>query len=44
VHYQPVIHLPTGQVTGVEALLRWQRGGRSPIPPEVFVPVQKTQA
>ncbi|MEU9575314.1 EAL domain-containing protein [Streptomyces massasporeus] len=39
VHYQPVIHLPTGQVTGVEALLRWQRGGRSPIPPEVFVPV-----
>ncbi|MFJ4982067.1 EAL domain-containing protein [Streptomyces coeruleorubidus] len=39
VHYQPVIHLPTGQVTGVEALLRWQRGDRSPIPPEVFVPV-----
>ncbi|MFD5134301.1 EAL domain-containing protein [Streptomyces olindensis] len=40
VHYQPVIHLPTGQVTGVEALLRWQRDGRPPpIPPEVFVPV-----
>ncbi|GAB2756787.1 putative bifunctional diguanylate cyclase/phosphodiesterase [Streptomyces bullii] len=39
VHYQPVIHLPTGHVTSVEALLRWQRGGRSPIPPEVFVPV-----
>jgi diguanylate cyclase (GGDEF)-like protein len=39
VHYQPVIHLPTGQVTSVEALLRWERGGRSPIPPEVFVPV-----
>ncbi|MGX6745645.1 putative bifunctional diguanylate cyclase/phosphodiesterase [Streptomyces xantholiticus] len=39
VHYQPVIHLPTGQVTGVEALLRWERGGRSPTPPEVFVPV-----
>ncbi|MEV5440481.1 EAL domain-containing protein [Streptomyces sp. NPDC052682] len=39
VHYQPVIHLPTGQVTGVEALLRWQRGGLSPTPPEVFVPV-----
>ncbi|GGW50058.1 EAL domain-containing protein [Streptomyces xantholiticus] len=39
VHYQPVIHLPTGRVTGVEALLRWERGGRSPTPPEVFVPV-----
>ncbi|MFE9775743.1 EAL domain-containing protein [Streptomyces sp. NPDC005931] len=39
VHYQPVIHLPTGEVTSVEALLRWQRGGRSPTPPEVFVPV-----
>ncbi|MFF7789010.1 EAL domain-containing protein [Streptomyces sp. NPDC007991] len=41
VHYQPVIHLPTGQVTGVEALLRWERGGRSPTPPEVFVPVSE---
>jgi diguanylate cyclase (GGDEF)-like protein len=39
VHYQPVIHLPTGQVTSVEALLRWERGGRSPTPPEVFVPI-----
>ncbi|MDG9709605.1 putative bifunctional diguanylate cyclase/phosphodiesterase [Streptomyces sp. DH10] len=39
VHYQPVIHLLTGQVTGVEALLRWEREGRSPTPPEVFVPV-----
>ncbi len=39
VHYQPVVHLPTAQVTGVEALLRWQRGGRSPTPPEVFVPI-----
>ncbi|MBC2904415.1 EAL domain-containing protein [Streptomyces cupreus] len=39
VHYQPVVHLPTGQVTSVEALVRWERGGRSPTPPEVFVPV-----
>ncbi|MEV4331995.1 EAL domain-containing protein [Streptomyces sp. NPDC049597] len=39
VHYQPVIHLPTGRVAGVEALLRWQRAGGSPTPPEVFVPI-----
>ncbi|HVS04081.1 MAG TPA: EAL domain-containing protein [Thermoanaerobaculia bacterium] len=36
--YQPVVDLVAGGVTGVEALLRWQRGGRQ-LPPEEFIPV-----
>jgi diguanylate cyclase (GGDEF)-like protein len=39
VHYQPVISCKTGQVTGVEALLRWDHPVRGPISPGVFVPI-----
>jgi diguanylate cyclase (GGDEF)-like protein len=38
-HYQPVLHLPTGAVTGVEALVRWQHPERGLLPPGDFVPV-----
>ncbi|GAB3349800.1 putative bifunctional diguanylate cyclase/phosphodiesterase [Modestobacter lapidis] len=38
-HYQPVLHLPTGAVTGVEALVRWQHPERGLLPPADFVPV-----
>jgi diguanylate cyclase (GGDEF)-like protein/PAS domain S-box-containing protein len=37
-HYQPVVSLVTGELTGVEALLRWQHG-ESSIAPDVFVPI-----
>lgn len=37
-HYQPKIHLPTGQVQGVEALMRWQHPERGNIPPGAFIP------
>jgi EAL domain-containing protein (putative c-di-GMP-specific phosphodiesterase class I)/GGDEF domain-containing protein len=37
-HYQPKIHLPTGQVRGVEALMRWQHPERGNIPPGAFIP------
>ncbi len=39
VHYQPVIHLATGRVTGAEALLRWNSPARGMVPPGVFIPV-----
>ena len=39
VHYQPVIDLATGRVTGAEALLRWNSPTRGMVPPGVFIPV-----
>jgi len=38
-HYQPQVDLRTGQIMGIEALLRWNRGGQEQVPPSVFVPV-----
>ncbi len=37
--YQPKIHAPSGQVTGVEALMRWNHPQRGVVSPLVFVPV-----
>jgi diguanylate cyclase (GGDEF)-like protein len=38
-YYQPKIHGATGQVTGVEALIRWDHPVRGLLSPEVFIPV-----
>src|ERR1700723_309335 len=38
-HYQPKINLQTGQVTGMEALIRWQHPERGMVPPATFVPI-----
>jgi diguanylate cyclase (GGDEF)-like protein len=38
-HYQPVLHLPTGEVDGAEALVRWNHPVRGLIPPDEFIPV-----
>ncbi len=38
-HYQPKIDLRTGDVTGLEALLRWQHPLRGFIPPADFIPL-----
>jgi diguanylate cyclase len=38
-HYQPKVNLLTGQITGVEALIRWQQSDRGLIPPSQFVPI-----
>ena len=35
--YQPVLDLASGQVTGVEALVRWQHPTRGTIPPAAFI-------
>jgi diguanylate cyclase (GGDEF)-like protein len=37
VHYQPVVHLETGQITGLEALLRWQHPDRGLVQPGEFI-------
>jgi diguanylate cyclase (GGDEF)-like protein len=37
-HYQPVIELRTGDVSGYEALVRWQRPGHGLVPPDSFIP------
>jgi diguanylate cyclase len=38
-YYQPKIHAPSAQVTGVEALLRWHHPQRGTISPTVFIPM-----
>ena len=38
-HYQPLVDLKSGAITGVEALLRWPHSARGPRPPDEFVAV-----
>ena len=38
-HYQPKVHLASGEIVGVEALLRWRKGESEMIPPDVFIPL-----
>ena len=38
-HYQPIVRLSDGGVTGVEALLRWRHPERGIVPPDHFVPL-----
>ena len=38
-HYQPVISISTGELTGVEALVRWQHPTRGLLPPDQFIPL-----
>jgi diguanylate cyclase (GGDEF)-like protein/PAS domain S-box-containing protein len=38
-NYQPKIDLKTGEITGVEALLRWHHPDRGLIPPSQFIPI-----
>jgi diguanylate cyclase (GGDEF)-like protein/PAS domain S-box-containing protein len=38
-HYQPKVNLASMEITGVEALIRWQDPDRGSVPPCQFVPV-----
>src|SRR6202035_228219 len=38
-HYQPKFNLQTGQITGVEALIRWQHPQRGMVYPVQFMPI-----
>jgi diguanylate cyclase (GGDEF)-like protein/PAS domain S-box-containing protein len=38
-HYQPVVNLATGVITGAEALLRWTHPERGPVSPAQFIPI-----
>ncbi len=38
-HYQPIVSLPRGEITGAEALLRWNDPEMGPMSPADFIPV-----
>ncbi|HEX6913518.1 MAG TPA: EAL domain-containing protein [Longimicrobium sp.] len=39
VHYQPIVRLDTGRITGLEALARWEHPERGLILPDDFIPM-----
>ncbi|MBI1784706.1 EAL domain-containing protein, partial [Candidatus Sumerlaeota bacterium] len=39
IHYQPIVSLVTGRITGFEALIRWRHPQRGLIPPGDFIPI-----
>lgn len=39
VHYQPQIEISSGQIVGVEALVRWQKQDHTMVRPDLFIPV-----
>lgn len=39
VHYQPIVALSTGEITGFEALVRWQHPQRGLLMPSEFIPI-----
>jgi diguanylate cyclase (GGDEF)-like protein len=39
IHYQPIVDLRSGEITGCEALLRWRHPVRGMVSPAEFIPV-----
>ncbi|WP_064683172.1 putative bifunctional diguanylate cyclase/phosphodiesterase [Rhizobium bangladeshense] len=40
--YQPLVDAATHALSGVEALVRWNRPGHGPVSPEIFIPIAET--
>lgn len=38
-HYQPIVDIATRDITGFEALCRWNNGDKGAIPPDEFIPL-----
>jgi diguanylate cyclase (GGDEF)-like protein/PAS domain S-box-containing protein len=38
-HFQPLVKLDTGEIVGVEALVRWKDGKRGLVPPSTLIPL-----
>jgi len=38
-HFQPIVALPSGQLLGFEALIRWTHPTRGQVPPSAFIPL-----
>ncbi len=43
-HYQPIVDLADGKITGFETLLRWDRSEHGPVSPAIFIPVAERTA
>jgi len=43
-HYQPQVHLPSGEIFGLEALIRWQHPGKGLLLPGAFLPALEQSA
>jgi diguanylate cyclase (GGDEF)-like protein/PAS domain S-box-containing protein len=43
-YYQPKVNMRTGEVIGVEALIRWQHAERGLLPPAAFLPLIENHA
>jgi len=39
VYYQPIVSVASGEIAGLEALVRWTSAERGPVSPAVFIPV-----
>ncbi|MFD1032295.1 sensor domain-containing protein [Metaplanococcus flavidus] len=41
IHYQPIMNLKTGEVSAMEALIRWNHPDLGMVPPDRFIPVSE---